>query len=250
MTNYKTESIFDDRIRSDTMPEMYIHIPEKVQQASKVIIICSGGGFNKVNLDHEGHQFAEWLNSLNIVGCVLNYSLPDGTDKHITEKDLRQAVRFVKNNAGKWGLDKPSIGAAGFSIGGHAVSLVATKVESDSKLDFSMLFYSVTSMQDKITHISSRNKLLGSDPSKEEIYNFTALNHISEKTPPCFVMACSDDSIVSPLNSVLYYERLLKHNVPATLYIFPKGGHAWGMNKDFQYHAEILSLLEKWIKEI
>ncbi len=250
MTNYITKSLSDDCSRSDTMLEMYIHIPEKVQQTSKVVIICGGGGFNKVNLDHEGHQFAEWLNSLGIVGCVLNYRLPGGTDKRITEKDLRQAVRFVRNNVKEWGLDKPSVGAAGFSIGGHAVSLVATKVESDSKLDFSMLFYSVTSMQDKITHIASRNKLLGADPSEEDIYNFTALNHVSANTSPCFIMACNDDSIVSPLNSVLYYERLRKHNIPAALYIFPKGGHAWGMNKDFQYHTDMLSLLEKWIRDI
>lgn len=247
MNDYFTLSLYDDQI---TTPELYIHIPEKTTQPSKAVIICGGGGFNKVNLDHEGHRFAEWLNSLGIIGCVLKYSLPDGTDKHVTEKDLQQAIKLVRRNAKEWGIDSAKIGAAGFSIGGHAVALVATKGETNFKLNFSMLFYSVTSMKDSITHIPSRSKLLGAIPSEEDIYNFSPLKHVSTETPPCFIMACNDDPIVSPLNSVQYFEQLKKYNIPSSLYIFPDGGHAWGMNKDFPYHADVLSLLEKWIRKI
>lgn len=247
MKNYVTIPLYENRL-STYVPEMYLHFPQNIENKAKAVIICGGGGFNKVNLDHEGHQFAEWLNSFGIVGCVLNYTLPKGKDKRVTEKDLRQAIKIVKANAGEWGIDKENIGAAGFSIGGHAVALVAAKEEQDLELDFTILFYSVTSMEDALTHIPSRTKLLGVDLSEEDIYNFSPLNHISAKTPPSFIMACNDDKVVSPMNSVLYYERLRKYKIPASLYIFPEGGHGWGMSKDFKYQTEMLSLLEKWLK--
>lgn len=111
-----------------------------------------------------------------------------------------------------------------------------------------MLFYSVVSMSDSLTHIPSREKLLGENPSPENIYYYSSEKHISTSTPKSLIMACDDDRVVSSLNAVTYYTKLRENNVPASLYIFPRGGHAWGMKKDFPYHKEMLDLVEKWLK--
>lgn len=213
----------------------------------KAVIILGGGGFNHVNLEHEGHLFAQWLNTIGIVGVVLNYRLPNG-DKEVTEMDLREAVKTVRARSKEWNIDEHNIGAAGFSIGGHAVSLVAVREEKDSKLDFTMLFYPVTDMSDKLTHIPSRNRLLGNDPSEVDIHYYSSYKFISESTPRSLIMACDDDKVVSPLNSVLYYEGLNKFDVSSSLCIFPSGGHGWGMKEDFPFHKEMLSIVEAWLK--
>lgn len=246
MSDYIKVPLYEDI--EGRMAEMYVYLCNNVHQLSKAIIILGGGGFNQVNLDHEGHQFAQWLNNIGVVGIVLNYRQPN-EDKEITEMDLREAVRIVRLRSEEWNIDRHHIGAAGFSIGGHAVSLVAVREEEGSKLDFTMLFYSVTDMSDKLTHIPSRDKLLGNNPSDTEIHFYSSSKFISEATPRALIMACDDDKVVSPLNSVLYYEGLKKFNVPSSLCIFPFGGHGWGMREDFPFHKEMLSIIETWLRE-
>lgn len=247
MNTYITIPLYNDLTTTDNIPELYVHLPQHIQQPSKAVVICGGGGFNQVNLEHEGHQFAEWLNSKGVAGIVLKYRLPGG-NKTITEMDMRQAVKVVRERATEWNIDNRGIGAAGFSIGGHAISLVAVKEEEESKLDFTMFFYSVVSMSDELTHKPSREKLLGKSPTKEEIENYSSENFISASTPKALIMASDDDSVVSPLNGVVYYQKLKEYNIPASLYIFPTGGHSWGMKRDFTYHKEMLDLIEAWLK--
>lgn len=229
------------------IPEIYVYLPQQTQPA-KAVIICGGGGFNHVNLKHEGHQFAQWLNTIGVAGIVLNYRLPNGI-KEVVECDLRQAVKVVRSKAADWNIDPQQIGAAGFSIGGLAVSLVAVREEMESKLDFTMLFYSIVSMTDELTHKPSREKLLGLNPSEEDINYFSSEKNVSASTPRCLIMSSNDDNVVSPLNGVTYYQKLKEYNIPAALHVFASGGHGWGMRKEFPYREEMLSLVEKWIKE-
>lgn len=34
------------------------------------------------------------------------------------------------------------------------------------------------------------------------------------------------------------------------MYIFPEGGHGWGMKEDFKYHTQMLDLLGMWLKDM
>lgn len=248
-TPYLTIPLYADKKVDTALAEIYVYLPQDAKYPTKVVVICGGGGFNQVNLDHEGHQFAEWLNTIGVAGIVLNYRLPhiDRGDKTITEKDLRQAVKIVRENASEWNIDNDNVGAAGFSIGGHAATLLAVRELEESKVNFTMLFYSVVDMSDSLTHKPSREKLLGVIPTEEDIDYYSSIRHVSPSTPKCLIMACDDDTVVSPLNGVSYYMKLKEFDVPAALHIFPTGGHAWGMKKDFQYHAEFLSLTQKWL---
>lgn len=245
-TPYSTIPLYTEEKTESIIPEIYVYLPRNVKYLTKAVVICGGGGFNKVNVDHEGHQFAEWLNSIGIAGIVLNYRLPQG-NKTVTEEDLRQAVKITRENASEWNIDKDNIGAAGFSIGGHAVTLLAVREQIESKLNFTMLFYSVVDMSDSLTHKPSREKLLGANQTEDDIDYYSSIRHISSTTPQCLIMACDDDAVVSPLNGVSYYTGLKNNNISATLHVFPEGGHGWGMKKDFQYHAEFLSLTQKWL---
>lgn len=231
---------------SEYIPEIYVYLPQNQASSTKAIVISGGGGFNKVNLDHEGHQFAQWLNTINIAGVVVNYRMPHG-DKSIPEADLRQAVRLVRKHAEEWNINPLQIGGAGFSIGGHAITRLATKEEAGSKLNFTLLFYSVISMTDQLTHIPSRDKLLGISPAMDVLNSYSSENNVTSSTPPALIMASDDDQVVSPLNGVVYYEKLKMNNIPASLHIFSSGGHGWGMKKEFLYHREMLAIVSQWL---
>ena len=63
-------------------------------------------------------------------------------------------------------------------------------------------------------------------------------------------MCIRDSRSVSPVNSVLYYEALHKHRIPAELHIFPEGPHGFGLKTDFPYHDEMVASLARWLREI
>lgn len=212
------------------------------------IVACPGGGYGKLAMDHEGKDMAAWFNNQGITYAVLKYRMPNG-HKEVPLSDARQAMRILRHRAGEWQLKR--IGIMGFSAGGHLASTVATHFEDEeSHPDFQVLFYPVISMDPEYTHRGTHDNLLGKQPAKEEEDDFSNELHVDGNTPPAFILHSSDDRSVPVAHSLNYYMALLRHQVPATLHIYPIGGHGWGYRDSFTYKREWTGELEKWLREI
>lgn len=212
------------------------------------IVACPGGGYGKLAMDHEGKDMAAWFNNQGITYAVLKYRMPNG-HKEVPLSDARQAMRILRHRAGEWQLKR--IGIMGFSAGGHLASTVATHFEDEeSHPDFQILFYPVISMDPEYTHRGTHDNLLGKQPVKEEEDDFSNELHVDGNTPPAFILHSSDDRSVPVAHSLNYYMALLRHQVPATLHIYPIGGHGWGYRDSFTYKREWTGELEKWLREI
>lgn len=212
------------------------------------IVACPGGGYGKLATDHEGKDMAAWFNNQGITYAVLKYRMPNG-HKEVPLSDARQAMRILRHRAGEWQLKR--IGIMGFSAGGHLASTVATHFEDEeSHPDFQILFYPVISMDPEYTHRGTYDNLLGKQPAKEEEDDFSNELHVDGNTPPAFILHSSDDRSVPVAHSLNYYMALLRHQVPATLHIYPIGGHGWGYRDSFTYKREWTGELEKWLREI
>lgn len=215
------------------------------------VVICPGGGYAGLAIQHEGSQFAKWLNGQGITAFVLKYRMPN-KHKEVPLDDAQQAIRYVREHANEFGVDTNKIGIAGFSAGGHLAATASTHYTTEgvsTRPDFSILFYPVITME-TATHGGSRSNLLGDKPQSEDIQFFSNEKHVNTNTPPAILLLSDDDKSVPTTNSVLYYESLKKNSVPATMYIFPKGGHGWGMNIDFEYHSQMLELLGRWLDNL
>lgn len=212
------------------------------------IVACPGGGYGKLAMDHEGKDMAAWFNNQGITYAVLKYRMPNG-HKEVPLSDARQAMRILRHRAGEWQLKR--IGIMGFSAGGHLASTVATHFEDEeSHPDFQILFYPVISMDPEYTHRGTHDNLLGKQPAKEEEDDFSNELHVDGNTPPAFILHSRDDRSVPVAHSLNYYMALLRHQVPATLHIYPIGGHGWGYRDSFTYKREWTGELEKWLREI
>lgn len=229
------------RISKVSVPQMTIFPPKKSINRSTAVIICPGGGYSILAYNHEGTKVARILNEWGVTAIVLKYRLPSDSimiDKSIGPlQDAQRAIQYVRENAVQLKINPESIGIMGFSAGGHLASTLSThydKAYIDNPLntslrpDFSILIYPVISFSDELTHLGSRNNLLGKDPSPELIKEFSNERHVTEKTPPAFIALAGDDKGVSPENSIRYYEALLKAHVPAELHIYQNGGHGFG----------------------
>jgi acetyl esterase/lipase len=249
------------RIRRISNPTLDMYPAPAAIANGTAIIICPGGGYSALAIKHEGSEVAAWLNSLGITAFVLKYRLPDNAimkDKTIGPlQDAQEAVRLVRRNARKWNINPAKIGVMGFSAGGHLAASVATRYNekvyesadpTNARPDFSLLIYPVISMDSLITHLGSRNNLLGEKPVPDLVKRFSNELQVNENTPPAFLVHSIDDNAVPVQNSIAYALALKKYKIPAELHIYEKGGHGYGLGRSKDTESSWPEACKKWLK--
>lgn len=213
----------------------------------KAIIMCPGGAYGWLAMDHEGHAMADWMNGMGITYVVLKYRMPAGNYK-IPLSDAEQAIRLVRERASELKINQ--VGIMGASAGGHLASTLATHYSSkETRPDFQILFYPVITMDPSYTHGGSRTNLLGENPSKELEKKYSNELQVTSDTPKAFIMLSSDDGAVPVANGINYYMALVRNHVSASLHAYPVGGHGWGYADNFIYKRQWTEELEKWLRE-
>jgi acetyl esterase/lipase len=234
------------------IPGVYIY-PAKTPNAAAVVV-CPGGGYGVHAMDHEGVQIADWLNSHGLTAVVLKYRLGARYNHPIPLTDAQRALRYVRANAKDWKVDPTRVGIMGFSAGGHLASTVGTHFDRGQKdakdaidrescrPDFMILMYPVITLKGKYAHNGSRINLLGKTPSAELVDSLCNETQVTKDTPPTFMVHTKEDKAVPPENSMLFYEALTKHKVPAEIRLYEKGRHGLGLalkegDRDLPYAA-------------
>lgn len=209
------------------------------------VVVCPGGGYGGLAMDHEGFQIAEWLNGHGISAFIAIYRHAPGYQHPIPSMDAMRAIRTVRARAEEWKVDPKRIGIWGFSAGGHLSATVGVMHAAgdpsaedpidrvSARPDFMILCYPVISMMDPEAHAGSRKNLLGENPDPVLVERLSLQLQVDKETPPAFLMHTTQDTGVSPRNSLMFYDALLKAGVPAELHIFLEGPHGVGLaNKE------------------
>jgi acetyl esterase/lipase len=231
----------DRRVANVRVPTLKFHLPASPEENCAAVIICPGGGYAIEAIDKEGYEPARWFQERGIVGIVLKYRLPQGTDgDESPSEDVSRAIRFVRQRASEWNIDPARIGIMGFSAGGHLASTSATHFDSgdsksgdpiervSSRPDFQILIYPVITMDTEVGHSGSRERLLGKSPTAEALAYASNDLQVTDKSPPAFLIHTSDDR-VSCENSLRYASALKRNNIPLELHLYERGGHGYGM---------------------
>lgn len=262
--NYKqiVDSLHWIKIRFVTKPTIQVYPAPADKNTGTAVVVCPGGGYYGISFINEGIEVAKWLNQLGITAVVLHYRLPDDAimkNKSIAPlQDGQEAMRIVRRNAKKWGIDPHKIGIMGFSAGGHIASTVSThfdenvyepKDSTSARPDFSLLVYPVISMDSAITHWGSRESLLGKNPTAEMVKHFSNALQVTAKTPPAFMMHSMDDGTVPVQNSIEYALAMKKHKISCELHIYEHGWHGYGLAKwSAGTESAWTEACEKWLK--
>jgi len=205
------------------------------------VVICPGGGYRGLAMDHEGKQVAEWLNSMGIAAFVLKYRLGSRYRHPAPLNDAQRAIRMVRSRATKLGIAPDRIGIMGFSAGGHLASTAGTHFDAgnaqapdpvdrpSSRPDFLILGYPVISFTTEYTHKGSRASLLGDSPDPKLVESLSNELQVTARTPPTFLFHTNEDKGVPSENSVMFYLALRKAGVPAEMHIYERGPHGVGL---------------------
>lgn len=230
------------------------YYPAENKKGNGAVIIFPGGGY-AMRATHEGKGYAEYLNAQGITCFVLEYRVSPNRFP-LPLLDARRAVRYVRANAEKYGIDPNKIAVMGSSAGGHLAALVSTYTkpidyEDTDELDTvdfrpnaQILCYPVIDM---MGHRGSFLNLLGENAEKvcEE---YTPYLICDDKTPPVFLWHTSCDPAVNVINSYKYAIRLRELNVPLEMHIYPVGGHGLGLAPSLPYIQNWAPHLADWLK--
>ncbi|MBD0277318.1 MAG: alpha/beta hydrolase [Bacteroidota bacterium] len=226
-----------------TEPTLTVFLPTKEKANGAAVIICPGGGYASVVKKKEGDDVAKLLVEWGVTAFVLTYRLPNDTTMVQKEigplQDAQQAIQLVRLRAKEWNINTHKIGIMGFSAGGHLAAMAGTHFNKavipntqhvDLRPDFMILAYPVISFTDSLAHGGSRSRLLGEHPTNEQVQFFSNELHVTQKTPPTFLVHAKDDNKVKVENSIVFYNALKKNNVPAEIHLYEKGSHGFGLN--------------------
>lgn len=226
-----------------THPTLQVFLPQVPNKTASSIIICPGGGYSVLAIDHEGIEVAKALNAMGIAAFVLKYRIPDSScmehKENVPLMDAQQAIKIVRENAAKWKINPAKIGVMGFSAGGHLASSIATHFNdqvinnpnhTSLRPDFAVLIYPVISFKNTITHKGSKENLIGKNPLPALVNRFSNEEHVTSETPPSFMVHAADDDAVPVANSMTFAEALVKNKVRTEVHIYQNGGHGFGMH--------------------
>jgi acetyl esterase/lipase len=258
------DSIANERIYRVMTPGMYAFFPGKQENKGAAVVICPGGGYERLAYVISGLQLAKWFNTMGITAFVLNYRLPNSPDLLQRETgplmDAQRAIRYIRANATRWGIKPDKIGIMGSSSGGHLAASAGTINDDVSaikdtldkvlfKPNFMILISPVIDLSTSYAHAGSVKNLLGPGASAELKKKFSVELQVSPATPPCFIADAVNDKTVNPMNSLLFYQALLQNKVPVSFHAFPQGGHAIALRNNPGSTELWTKLCEMWMIE-
>ncbi len=242
-------------------PTLTVYLPEAAKATGTAVCICPGGGYGHLAVDHEGHQIAQWLNSLGVAGFIVDYRhRRKGYGHPAPLQDAQRALRTVRARADEWKIDPKRIGIMGFSAGGHLASTAGTHFDAGNpnaedptervgcRPDFMILCYPVIMFDEPYTHRGSQRNLLGEDPDPQLVRSLSNEKQVTPDTPPTFLFHTDEDTGVPPENSVYFYLALRRAKVPAELHVYQSGRHGLGLARQTPGTGTWPERCEDWMR--
>ena len=214
---------------------------EEERKNAPCVIICPGGAYNRVAFHNEGIPVAEKMRSLGYQAFILNYRVyPDLYPK--PQQDLIRAIRFVRKNHEKLGVDPENVMIMGFSAGGHLCATVGAlygRYEDEThryddisaRPDKICLCYPLVSLLTDI-HEKCIENFLGSLDRMEDRRALSAEMILSKDYPKTYLWACEDDPVVMCSHTKMMDAALTNKKAPHKMHLFPDGGHGIGLGEN------------------
>lgn len=233
------------RLSNVSSPTITLYGP-KGNNSGAAVVVFPGGAYRVLAIDLAGTEVCDWLNSVHVNCILLKYRVPNSgpyPKSAAALEDAQRALGMVREHASEWHIDPNRVGVLGFSAGAHLAAALSTHfdqriyapVDAADQLscrpDFAVIVYP------GYLAIAENNMAPNADI------------HVTEKTPPTFLLQAEDDP-VHVENSLVYFKELKDANVPAEMHIYAKGGHGYGMRPTELPVTHWPALVEVWLHTI
>lgn len=234
-----------DRIMQNiARPRMALFRPAQPNGAA--VLIAPGGGYRHVVIDKEGFEMGHWLAGHGISAFVLFYRLPHqgwAAGPDVALADAQRAIRVIRHDHGRLGVDPQRVSVMGFSAGGHVAASLATRYAVQTytpvgaadllsdRPDAAALIYPVISMRADLAHPGSRERLIGIAPPAMRELAHSPEHNVPADAPPFFMLHAEDDDVVPIGNALTMRAALKARGVAVDSHFYAEGGHGFGISR-------------------
>ena len=233
------------RLGNVSTPTITLYRPSR-KYTGAAVVVFPGGAYRILAIDLEGTEVCAWLNSAGITCVLLKYRVPDSgpyPKSAAALQDVQRALGIVRQHATEWKIDPKRIGVLGFSAGAHLAAALSThfdkrlydRIDAADALscrpDFAVIVYP------------------GYLAIAEQNFVPNAEIHVTEQTPPSFIVQAEDDP-VHVENSTVYFLALKNAKVPAEMHLYAQGGHGYGLRRTSLPVTDWPHLVETWLRTI
>lgn len=199
-------------------PTVSVFLPAPEKRLGAAILVCPGGGLQRLAFEHEGLEVAQWLNSQGIAAFVLKYRVP--APVHIGLQDAQRAMCLIRSRAAEWNIDPDCLGAIGFSAGAEICAWLATH-DLDRQYP----------KQDHHDDVSPRPTFIGLIYAGGLVgmrggVNERITSKLTTRTPPMFITHALPDASQNSLELAVALKRA---GVPCELHVYQEGAHGFGV---------------------
>ena len=209
------------------------------------ILLIHGGGW----LEGDRSQLRGYgilLARLGFVCMCSSYRLSTEAIWPAQIQDVNCAIRYLRSNSQKLGIDGNRIGISGNSAGAHLSLMAGAKVypkdfegeggnnHVSSEVGAICAIYPPTTIRQLDVDLIQNAflVLMGTKAEKEEYKLASPINYVNKDYPPCMLVHGSSDSVVNLKESTNFYEKLTEFKRPSSLHIFSEEEHAFDSQPD------------------
>lgn len=210
-----------DRIHKVPQPQLML-FPSAQKPARGTVMVCPGGGYGILAVNHEGTYIAEMLNAAGWDTAVLLYRVSEGEKtRALALEDATAGLALLQKRGGELGLETKKLGVMGFSAGGHlSARLTHETAAAGNPPDFAALIYPA--------YLEKEGKVL---------------DEVAPAKVPAFLYVAEDDKFCS--SSRAFEAACKEKGVPCETHYAPKGGHGFGLKKPLR--AEVADWPDKLV---
>ena len=233
------------RLTNVSNPTITLYSPTG-KNSGAAVVVFPGGAYRVLAIDLEGTEVCDWLTSIGVTCVLLKYRVPDSgplPKSSAALEDAQRAVGMVRAHAAEWQIDPQRVGVLGFSAGAHLA--VALSTHFDKRL------YDPIDAADQVSCRPDFAVIVYPGYLALSEQNFAANPeiHVTDKTPPTFIVQTEDDP-VHVENSTVYFLELKQAKVPVEMHLYSQGGHGYGLRRTELPVTAWPELVEKWMSTI
>ena len=236
------DTVKDRALNGVTAPFMDAYRPPQSNGAA--LLIMPGGAYRRMVWDKEGIDIASWFMSRGVTCFILGYRLPpegwaSGADAPLA--DAQRAMRLIRQDAKKWGIDPSRIAAMGFSAGGHLCANLAAQFDRraaphSDEVDaltarpcLAVPIYPAILLESLNGAFPAGETLFGKNRPVAELVQHSPHLHVPDTAPPHIMIQAEDDATVAPDNVLALRSALKAKKIAVETHMFEKGGHGFGI---------------------
>lgn len=212
-----------DQITNVSVPTLAVFHPPADKRTGTGVLVIPGGGLDRLAIETEGYEVAEWLNAHGMTAFVLKYRVParaGGPRYKVGLQDAERAMGLIRSRAAQWKVDPDAIGSIGFSAGAE-INVMLSTYHADPRQ------YPVIDEADKLSTRPDFNiAIYGGGFAGPQNLREDIASRVNKNTPPMFIAHAFDDAMQS---SITLMAAMKRANIPSEVHIFGAGAHGFGV---------------------